>query len=83
MDQGINDLSKAAIDRGNLLHQMLSKIFSSSDIEHCIEQFYNTGLIDHTGANEYKSILNDIGEHSVVSPINVTGNKVIAVVKKD
>ena len=30
-----------------------------------------------------ESILNDIGEHSVVSPINVTGNKVIAVVKKD
>ena len=30
-----------------------------------------------------ESILNDIGEHSVVSPINVTGNKIIAVVKKD
>ena len=30
-----------------------------------------------------ESILNDIGEHNIVSPINITGNKVIAVVKKD
>ena len=29
------------------------------------------------------SILTDIGEHTVVSPINLAGNKVIAVIKKD
>lgn len=67
LGHSIDDLSKAAIDRGNLLHQMLSKIFSISDIEHCIEQFCNAGSIDHTGAKEYKRILSDIVTHSKIN----------------
>tara|TARA_B100000886_G_scaffold178688_1_gene122469 strand:- start:128 stop:634 length:507 start_codon:yes stop_codon:yes gene_type:complete len=67
LDHGIDALSKVAIERGNLLHQMLSKIFSSSDIDHCIEQFYNTGSIDLNGAKEFKSILNDIVNHSKIN----------------
>ena len=31
----------------------------------------------------FEGILTDIGEHSIVAPINVSGNKIIAVIKKD
>tara|TARA_B100001113_G_scaffold326336_1_gene299183 strand:+ start:106 stop:630 length:525 start_codon:yes stop_codon:yes gene_type:complete len=50
----------------------------------CIVQMRGRERSNTQYAKEFlESILQDIGEHGIVAPINVTGNKVIVVIKKD
>ena len=50
----------------------------------CIVQMRGRERSNTQYAKEFlESILQDIGEHGIVAPINVTGNKIIVVIKKD
>lgn len=46
-----------AIDFGNLLHEILSKIYTKNDIEKVVEQYYLEGFIDE---NQLKTIITNI-----------------------
>lgn len=49
-----------ALDKGNLIHALMSKINSKRDIEYSIEKHLNKGFIDSKEVASYREILNSI-----------------------
>lgn len=52
-----------AIEYGNLVHEILSKIFSSSDVEKVVQQYFHQGFLNLENAIKIKRILFDIVAH--------------------
>ena len=62
-DQFWSDQQKEAVERGNLLHLLLSHIYTKQDIEATIEQFISTGQIESPQAEAFQRTLESIVGH--------------------
>ena len=58
---------KEAIEKGNLIHLLLSKIYTNSDIEITFSHFINTGAISKTQAEALLQTVEDIVNHPMLS----------------
>ncbi|MGY0406834.1 MAG: PD-(D/E)XK nuclease family protein, partial [Polaribacter sp.] len=56
-----------AINYGNLLHEMLSKINTKKDVEAVVEQYYRQGILDSQKSGTIKKILFEVVTNSAVS----------------
>jgi len=55
-----------AIEYGNLIHEMFSKIMSKSDVERVLHQYLHEGLIAHDDSREIKRLIEKIIEHPML-----------------
>lgn len=55
---------KEAIEKGNLVHNILSKIKTERDIEFVLRDYYTSGIIDKIQYEELQKTINDIVSHS-------------------
>jgi ATP-dependent exoDNAse (exonuclease V) beta subunit len=53
---------------GNLIHEMLSKIKTSSDINDVIAQYYTTGLIQKDNVKQIEKLISNVINHSQMKP---------------
>ncbi|MGY0426840.1 MAG: UvrD-helicase domain-containing protein, partial [Polaribacter sp.] len=60
-------LQGEAINYGNLLHEMLSKINTKKDVEAVVEQYYRQGILDSQKSGTIKKILFEVVTNSAVS----------------
>lgn len=54
---------EAAIEKGNLVHLMMSKIKTENDIDYAFEEFENTGRLNAQQRTELKPIITGIIQH--------------------
>jgi len=54
---------KEAIERGNLIHNIMSHIKTKDDIDFAINKFISTGTINESQASELKAVVQNIIEH--------------------
>lgn len=52
-----------AIEYGNLIHEMFSKISSNKDVEKILHQYLNEGLISLDDSSKIKVLINKVVEH--------------------
>ena len=57
-------LQEKAIEKGNLIHNIMSEIKTTEDVEHVLEGFINSGKINALQHDELKITVNDIVNHS-------------------
>ncbi|CAL2083235.1 UvrD-helicase domain-containing protein [Tenacibaculum sp. 190524A02b] len=60
---------KEAINYGNLIHEMLSKIYTKKDITPIINEYINQGIIPKEMANETQKNITNIVTHSQLSKL--------------
>src|SRR5690606_14924260 len=65
-----------AIEKGNLIHNIMSRIKTKNDIDFVIEEFVNESLINKTQANELKLKINDIVGHPQLATYFADGLKI-------
>ncbi|TJY38194.1 UvrD-helicase domain-containing protein [Pontimicrobium aquaticum] len=58
---------KEAIERGNLIHDMMSQIKTKNDIEITTENFITSGVINENQAVELKTIVENIVNHNLIA----------------
>ena len=58
---------KEAIEKGNLIHLLLSKIHTKSDIEITFNHFINTGVISKEQGKALRQTVEDIVSHPMLS----------------
>ena len=54
---------KEALEKGNLIHLLMSKIYTNEDIEHTLNDFFNSGVISLTQNEMLLNALNTIVSH--------------------
>ena len=59
---------KEALEKGNLIHLLMSKIYTKDDIEITLKDFFNAGVISSTQSNELMSTLEAIVSHPLLAP---------------
>lgn len=59
---------KEAIERGNLIHLLMSKIYTKDDIEITLNDFFNAGITSLAQNNTLTSDLNAIVSHPLLAP---------------
>jgi len=59
---------KDALEKGNLIHLLMSKIYTKSDIETTLLDFFNAGVISSTQSDELFSTLEAIVSHPLLTP---------------
>ena len=59
---------KEALEKGNLIHLLMSKIYTKSDIEMTLNDFFNTGVISSIQRTALLSTLEAIVDHSLLAP---------------
>jgi len=59
---------KDALEKGNLIHLLMSKIYTKADIEITLNDFFNAGVISLTQSEELLSTLNTIVSHPLLAP---------------
>ncbi len=52
-----------AIQFGNLIHEMMAKIFTKNDVEKVVHQYFLQGVIDKKTSEEIKNKINKIVQH--------------------
>ncbi|MCH4552283.1 UvrD-helicase domain-containing protein [Aestuariibaculum lutulentum] len=52
-----------AIEKGNLVHNIMSKIISKNDVDNAINEFLSVGTINHSQADQLKDVINEIVNH--------------------
>ena len=62
-DQFWSDQQKEAVERGNLLHLLLSHIYTKQNIKTTIDQFISSGHIEFSQAEAFQRTLASIVEH--------------------
>ncbi|WP_435264220.1 UvrD-helicase domain-containing protein [Tenacibaculum sp. nBUS_03] len=62
-----NTKQQKAIEYGNLIHEMMSGIYSEKDIQPIIDSYNNQGLIHKDATREIKSIIKKIVHHPQLS----------------
>jgi ATP-dependent exoDNAse (exonuclease V) beta subunit len=65
-----------SITFGNLIHEILSKIKTSADINDVITQYYTTGLIQKDNINEIERMIHNVINHSQLKPYFVQNSTV-------
>ena len=55
---------KAAIEKGNLIHEIMAQIKTSNDVNLVLASFSSSGIINNEQENELKGLLNSIVNHS-------------------
>ncbi len=55
---------KEAIEKGNLVHNIMSKIKTERDIEFVLRDYYTFGIVDKIQYEELQKTINDIVSHS-------------------
>jgi len=58
---------ESAIEYGNLIHEILSKIKIVSDVKSIVDQYLFEGLLNKENVNEIKEILNKVVAHPVLN----------------
>jgi len=56
-------LQENAIEKGNLIHEILSKIITKDDIDYVIDDSISSALINNEQANTLKDIIRDVVNH--------------------
>ncbi len=59
---------KEALEKGNLIHLLMSKIYTKQDIEITLNNFFNAGVISSTQSDELLSTLEAIVSHPLLAP---------------
>jgi hypothetical protein len=59
---------RVAIDTGNLMHLLLSKIYTRFDVEITIQNFIQDGLISNESGREFILVINSIVSNPVLAP---------------
>ena len=62
-DSWINDFSQSQ-DEGNIFHEIMEQVNSKKDIQSVVEKFYELGIIDFEGKQEYEKIIFKIIDHA-------------------
>ena len=62
-DSWINDFSHSQ-DEGNIFHEIMEQVNSKKDIQSVVEKFYELGIIDFEGKQEYEKIIFKIIDHA-------------------
>ncbi len=57
-----------AIEKGNLIHGLMSLIKTTSDVDFALQNYISSGKIDTTQAGKLKQLLNEIIEHQDLKP---------------
>tara|TARA_R110002073_G_scaffold6370_2_gene37697 strand:- start:12225 stop:15359 length:3135 start_codon:yes stop_codon:yes gene_type:complete len=60
-------VQKNAIERGNLIHNIMSQIKTKDDIDITIDYFISTAIINRDQANELKTVVENIVNHPLLS----------------
>ena len=55
-----------AIERGNLVHRIMSEIQVASDVDEVIEQFMESGQLSQDQSDEIKPLINTIVNHEIL-----------------
>ena len=59
---------KEALEKGNLIHLLMSKIYTKADIETTLNDFFNAGVISSTQSDALLSTLEAIVSHPLLVP---------------
>ena len=59
---------KEALEKGNLIHLLMSKIYTNSDIKMTLNDFFNAGVISSTQRDALLSTLEAIVSHPLLAP---------------
>jgi hypothetical protein len=59
---------KEALEKGNLIHLLMSKIYTQADIEGTLQAFVNAGVISSIQSDELLSTLEAIVSHPLLTP---------------
>lgn len=63
-----NTVQEEAIEKGNLIHNIMSEIKSIEDIEIALDNFKSSGKINALQCQELESTINDIVNHPQIKP---------------
>ena len=59
----IKNSNKEALEKGNLIHAMLAKVYSYKDVDRVVKNFFDRGLVSSYGSKEIKSVIYSIVSH--------------------
>ncbi len=65
-----------AIDFGNLLHEILAKIYTLSDVDDVVLRYYEQGFLDEKEYKSIKSIITEIVNHPLLKEYYISVNSV-------
>ncbi|MBO6632469.1 MAG: UvrD-helicase domain-containing protein, partial [Psychroserpens sp.] len=68
---------EAAIERGELIHEIMSLIKTPNDLDFALNQFINTGTISVEQASDLEKSIKSLMHHSVLHPFYETADRIL------